>query len=217
MSGFTIRPRQVEIRAPTPRSRSRSSSRSPSTLRSIDLDFETLCERASMRASQYESQIKELESKLSEELGNFRALDQLLRDTKATLQVTTTRTDHALQIHAPYIQATLDDALDALTELSERLPIIRDQVHQIRMVYDAGRRKAIELVSALAFLNMPMPARYASIIFTPYAPVSRKKKILARTVACCCLVLSSWLAWIVLAGAIRAHRHRLVWGERLMS
>lgn len=30
-------------------------------------------------------------------------------------------------------------------------------------------------------------------------------------------VACMWIAWITLRGAVRAHRQRLVWGERLMS
>ena len=26
-----------------------------------------------------------------------------------------------------------------------------------------------------------------------------------------------WIAWVAMSGAYRAHRQRLVWGERLMS
>lgn len=46
-----------------------------------------------------------------------------------------------MQTHVPYIHHELDESLAVLDDLERRLPLIRDQVAQVRRVYDSGRTK----------------------------------------------------------------------------
>ncbi|KAH7909556.1 hypothetical protein BJ138DRAFT_1155013, partial [Hygrophoropsis aurantiaca] len=177
----------------------------------------------SKRALHYESQMLDLNNKLTENLSNFRAIDSLLQEALAGLQLNANRADRALTHHVPHIQHELDDSLAALHELSATLPTIQARVADIRGVYDSGREKAQSLTSSLLWLNTDFPTRWRLIIFTPSAPVSWRWKAIMRTLFTVFLVFAAWvayatlvLAWSALGGAYRAHRQRLVWGERLM-
>ena len=95
--------------------------------------------------------------------------------------------------------------------------------------------QAKELVASLEWLNTPIPLRLRTIIFTSNAPVSTRWKALVVSIArkaegsfvltpqhqrllfALAFFTCMWIAWITLRGAVRAHRQRLVWGERLMS
>lgn len=149
----------------------------------------------------------------------------------------------ALNTQIPHISEELDESLDALAELAEALPTIRTQVADIRRVYTSGRQKvhhyllpfpsgssnarclilpfactqAQSLVDDLTWLNTEFYERWRTIIFTPNSPVSLRWKALMRLVFAISFLMCTWLAWIALSGAYRAHRQRLVWGDRLMS
>ncbi|GJE91180.1 hypothetical protein PsYK624_073290 [Phanerochaete sordida] len=172
---------------------------------------------ASQRALSYEMQIKDLEGKLAEDLSNSRAIDNLLREVVQGLQQTQKRSANALTGTVPYIERTLRDDLETLHELGSALPEIGLQVQHIRQVYDRGRDKAQELVESLEWLNTPIPLRLRTIIFTHNAPVSVRWKLLIRSLFALAFLMCMWVAYITLRGAVRAHRQRLVWGERLMS
>ncbi|KAI0083916.1 hypothetical protein BDY19DRAFT_899441, partial [Irpex rosettiformis] len=172
---------------------------------------------ASRRAMEHEHQMKDLESKLAEDLSNSRAIDTILREVVNGLHHTQRRSTAALSSTVPYISHALQDDLAALQELGAQLPEIGRQVRHIREVYDRGREKAKDLEESLLWLNTPVPFRLRSIIFTSNAPVSARWKALIRFLFALVFLACMWIAWITLRGAMRAHRQRLVWGERLMS
>ncbi|KAH7926021.1 hypothetical protein BV22DRAFT_1033297 [Leucogyrophana mollusca] len=171
----------------------------------------------STRALQYESQMLDLNNKLTENLSNFRAIDSLLQEALAGLRRNADRADRALTVHVPRIKDELDESLIALQELSTTLPNIQSRVADIRLVYDSGRQKARDLVTDLEWLNKDFRERWRAIIFTSSSPVSWRWKAIMRVIFAVCFITFTWVAWIALGGAYRAHRQRLVWGERLMS
>ncbi|KAI0073503.1 hypothetical protein K474DRAFT_1686172 [Panus rudis PR-1116 ss-1] len=179
--------------------------------------FESLCESASRRSAQYETGIKNLESKLATDLSNSRAIDTILREVIQKLQNTQRRSKYALNSTIPHLLRSLADDSKALNELEQHLPEVLHQVRDIRHIYDRGRDKARDLASSLEWLNTPIPLRLRAIIFTRDAPVSAKLKALIRFLFALVFLTCVWITWITLRGAVRAHRHRLVWGERLMS
>lgn len=180
-------------------------------------NFDAVLARASRRAQQYELQIKELEYKLSEDLSNCRAIEGLLRDSFTTLKRNYRRADkEALRTHVPLIANELQESMDKLTDLERRLPEIRTQVAHIRTNYNKGRDKAKDLVHDLEWLNTDFYERWRTVIFTADSPVSWRWKAGMRLIFAICFAVAAWLAWIALRGAYRAHRQRLVWGERLM-
>ncbi|KAI0065538.1 hypothetical protein BV25DRAFT_1836331 [Artomyces pyxidatus] len=202
--------------------------------------FDLLLASSSQRAAQYEHQIKELEDKLSEDLSNCRAIESLLRDAFNGIKVRRPlrrtlasiaadrhpylkkrnyrRADKdALRTNVPHIDRELEESMAVLTELEQRLPEIRSQVAQVRLVYDSGRRKAEELVQDLKWLNNDFYERWRTVIFTKSSPVSWQWKAFLRALFAIVFTLAVWISWVGLSGAYRAHRQRLVWGERLMS
>ncbi|KAI0731315.1 hypothetical protein C8Q76DRAFT_613968 [Earliella scabrosa] len=174
-------------------------------------------ESASKRSSFYERQIKDLEGKLSLDLSNSRAIENLLHEVFTGIQQTRDRTDFSLAHTVPHINDTLEEDLAVLVELEEQLPEIGSQIRDIRKVYDRGRDKAQQLMASLEWLNTPVSQRLRTIIFTPNAPVGKRWKVLVRTVFALVFLACMWIAWITLRGAVRAHRQGLMWGERLMS
>lgn len=174
-------------------------------------------ESLSRRALRYERLIRDLETKMSLDLSNARAIDNLLSEVFAGLRQGKGRADIALRSTIPQITRSLQQDLSALEELEEHLPEVGRQVRDIRNVYDSGRNKAHDLIRSLNWLNTPISLRLRTIIFTSNAPVSNKLRVLVRTLFALVFLVCAWIAWITLFGAIRAHRQRLVWGERLMS
>jgi len=161
--------------------------------------------------------MKDLESRLTEDLSNFRAIDSLIKDVYISLQRNYQRADASLNQQVPQIKKELEMSMDTLTDLAENLPSTNAQVSDIRLIYDSGRAKAETLVSDLTWLNTEFYERWRTIIFTPSSPVSWRWKVYLRTLFVISFIICSWLFWIALTGAYRAHRHRLVWGEKLMS
>ncbi|KIM44719.1 hypothetical protein M413DRAFT_360359 [Hebeloma cylindrosporum] len=161
--------------------------------------------------------MKGLESRFSDDLSNFKAIDSLLQDVYTTLQRNHKRAERALKLQVPQTKSMLEDSMDTLSELAETLPTTQTQISDIRGAYDSGRAKAHSLVSDLTWLNTEFYERWRTIIFTPSSPVSWRWKVYMRSVFVVSFVICSWLFWIAVTGAYRAHRHRLVWGEKLMS
>jgi len=161
--------------------------------------------------------MKDLESELSEDLSNFKAIDSLLQDVYSTVQRNYKRTERSLKHQVPQTKFMLEDSMDTLTELAQTLPTTQARISDIRGGYDSGRAKAQLLVSDLTWLNTEFYERWRTIIFTPSSPVSWRWKVYMRSVFVISFVVCSWLFWIAVSGAYRAHRHRLVWGEKLMS
>jgi hypothetical protein len=164
-----------------------------------------------------EYEMKDLESKLSEDLNNFRTIDGLLKEVYAGLERHHQRAERAMKRQIPEMQAELEDSMDTLSDLAETLPTTQAQVSDIEKIYDSGRSKAESLISDLAWLNTEFYERWRTIVFTPSSPVSWRWKVYLRTLFVISFIVCSWLFWIALKGAYRAHRHRLVWGEKLMS
>ncbi|KAF8916307.1 hypothetical protein CPB85DRAFT_1290794 [Mucidula mucida] len=179
--------------------------------------LEAVLKRVSRQAAQYEFQMRDLETKLAENLSNFRAIDSLLQEAFSVLRRNSRRADKALTSQIPEITAELDDSMEALSELSETLPTIHNQVADIRAVYDSGRKKAQSLVADLTWLNTEFYERWRAIIFTSSSPVSMRWKVFMRFLFAVTFLVCSWIMWIALLGGYRAYRHKLVWGERLMS
>ncbi|OSD02940.1 hypothetical protein PYCCODRAFT_1388999 [Trametes coccinea BRFM310] len=174
-------------------------------------------ESASRRTSLHERQIKDLESKLTLELSNSRAIENLLHEMFNSIRQTSERAHFASNTTVPHIESSLEEDLVVLNELEEQLPEVGSQIRDIRAVYDRGRDKARDLMASLEWLNTPISQRLRAIIFTPNAPVSKKWKFAVRALFTLVFCMCMWIAWITLRGAVRAHRQRLMWGERLMS
>ncbi|KAH9991177.1 hypothetical protein BJV77DRAFT_1009373 [Russula vinacea] len=119
------------------------------------------------------------------------------------------RTDKdAFRTHVPHIDAELDEVLNVLNELEVQLPAIRTQTAHLA---------AQLLVEDLRWLNRDFKSRWRTVIFSSTSPVSWRWRATLRALFALTFVLVAWGTWIALRGAYRAHRLRLVWGERLMS
>jgi len=181
------------------------------------IKIESAVKAAYKRNLQKEQLLKELESRLSDDLSNFRAIDSILKDSFSGLQRTQTRAERALRRQIPDIKLELEESMDTLADLAENLPTIQSQVKTIGSVYESGQEKAKYLVQDLTWLNTEFYERWRTIIFTSSSPVSWHWKVYMRSIFVASFIICSWLFWIALTGAYRAHRHRLVWGEKLMS
>ncbi|KAG6854028.1 hypothetical protein C0991_011233 [Blastosporella zonata] len=179
--------------------------------------LEAALNRASQKAMQYEYQMKELEVKLSESLSNFRAIDSLIQESHNGIQRNTRRAERACQTQVAHINGELDESLKVLTDLADTLPSIESQLAEVRVVYDSGREKAKLLVSDLLWLNTEFYERWRRIIFSKSSPVSWRWKAIMRVLFAFSFIIGAYLFWLLIMGAYRAHRHRLVWGEKLMS
>ncbi|KAK0488966.1 hypothetical protein IW261DRAFT_1442474 [Armillaria novae-zelandiae] len=179
--------------------------------------LEAALRRVSVQAAQYESEMKDLESKLSEGLSNFRAIDSFLQEAFTVLRRNTRRAERSKNRQLPDISAELEECNTMLKDLSQTLPTIQNQVADLRTVYDSGRKKARSLVADLTWLNTEFYERWRTIIFTSSSPVSWRWKAFMRFLFAVSFLICSWITWIALLGAYRAYRYKLVWGERLMS
>ncbi|KAG5723673.1 hypothetical protein E4T56_gene20240 [Termitomyces sp. T112] len=179
--------------------------------------LEAALTRASQKAMQYEYQMKELEVRLSEGLSNFRAIDSRIQESHNSIQRNTRRAERARQTQVSHINSELDESLKVLSDLADTLPTIQTQLTNVRVVYDSGRQKAKTLVSELRWLNTEFYERWRRIIFSSSSPVSWRWKAIMRGLFIFTFVIGAYLFWLLLIGAYRAHRHRLVWGEKLMS
>ncbi|KAF9530435.1 hypothetical protein CPB83DRAFT_850918 [Crepidotus variabilis] len=178
---------------------------------------ELALKRCCKTSLEYEYLVKGLESSLSDHLSNFRAVESLMQESYKNVHRNVQRADRVSKVQANHIKQQLGDLDDSLTELADTLPTIQTQVLDIKQAYDSGWDKAQELVTDLTWLNTDFYERWRMIIFSSSSPVSWRWKVYMRTVFVVSFVVCSWLLWIGLTGAYRAHRHRLVWGEKLMS
>ncbi|KAJ3999967.1 hypothetical protein F5050DRAFT_754171 [Lentinula boryana] len=198
--------------------------------------LEAALKKMSKQAAQYEFQMKELESQLSQSLSNFRAIDSLFKEASTGIKVSRCftllfvdlylsyslqrnhkRAERALHSQIPAIETSLDESSNTLSELTQTLPKIRTQAKDIRVVYDSGREKAQSLVMDLTWLNTSFHERWRRTIFMPNPPVSGRWKAFMRFLFAISFLLCCTVVWVGLGGAYRAYRHKLVWGERLMS
>ncbi|KAG6332380.1 hypothetical protein ID866_6712 [Astraeus odoratus] len=169
------------------------------------------------RAARHDAQLKELDTKLRENLSNFRAIEGSIKDTLAELKKTEQKAEHALDTDTPRLREELERSLVVLQDLSHTLPRIRSRVANIRSAYDSGRKKAQDLVNDLMWLNTDFHERWRRIIFTSSTPVSWRWKATMRLLFCLTLLVVLRITWLIISGVYRAHRQRLLWGERLMS
>ncbi|KAJ3734943.1 hypothetical protein DFJ43DRAFT_1059744 [Lentinula guzmanii] len=179
--------------------------------------LEAALKKMSKQAAQYEFQMKELESQLSQSLSNFRAIDSLFKEASTGIKRNYKRAERALHSQIPAIETSLDESYNTLSELAQTLPKIRTQAKDIRVVYDSGREKAQSLVMDLTWLNTSFHERWRRTIFMPNPPVSGRWKAFMRFLFAISFLLCCTVVWVGLGGAYRAYRHKLVWGERLMS
>ncbi|KAL4065845.1 hypothetical protein J3A83DRAFT_4375098 [Scleroderma citrinum] len=138
--------------------------------------LDEVARRVAARAVQYDSELKNLDTKLRENLSNFRAIEGSIKDTLAELNKSEQRVDYALDTDTPRIREELERSLVVLEELSHKLPRIRSRVADIQSAYNSGRKRARELVNDLVWLNTDFHERWRLIIFTPSAPVSWRWK-----------------------------------------
>ncbi|KAI0287331.1 hypothetical protein BC826DRAFT_1045206 [Russula brevipes] len=180
--------------------------------------FSQILSITSRRAAAFERQIKALEEKLSEDLSNCRAIESSLKDAFSSVKRNYRRADKdALRTHVPHIDVGLDQALGMLQELEIQLPAIRTQAARLHRLYDSSRGKARSLVEDLRWLNRDFTSRWRTVIFSRSSPVSWRWRATLRALFALTFILVAWGLWIALRGAYRAHRQRLVWGERLIS
>jgi len=179
--------------------------------------LEEALKKMSKQAAQYEFQMKELESQLSQSLSNFRAIDSLFKEVSTGIKRNSKRAELALVSQIPAIETSLEESVDTLSDLAQTLPQIQTQVKDIRAVYDSGREKAQSLVTDLTWLNTSFHERWRRTIFTPTAPVSGRWKAFMRFLFAISFFLCCMVVWVGIGGVYRAYRHKLVWGERLMS
>ncbi|KZT65776.1 hypothetical protein DAEQUDRAFT_499964 [Daedalea quercina L-15889] len=179
-------------------------------------DLTAAYEIISRRTMCHEQDIQDFESRLAINLSNSRAINTLLHEAQSALKQYQPRADSALASTAP-LEQSLSEDVDTLEYLDDHLPKIEREFVTISRVYDSGRDKAKELVAELEWLTNPPTTRLRRIIFTLSAPVQPRVKLLLRILFTLAFCLGVWITWMALEGAIRAHRQRLVWGERLLS
>jgi hypothetical protein len=78
-------------------------------------------------------------------------------------------------------------------------------------------RQAKALAQDLRWLNRTWHERWYEVTFTSEGPVSWRWRTTLRTLFALAFMVAAWMIWVALLGATRAHRQRLVWGERLPS
>jgi len=179
--------------------------------------LDNLLNNTSARTMQCERELKDLESTLSGHLSNARTIDSSLREVYAGIQRNAHRTDRAIEVHVPHVNRAMGDDLLSLSQLEKSLPITRTQVAEIRSLYDSGRVKARVIVEDMTWLTTSFYDRWRIIIFTTSSPVSSRVKFIMRLLFFVCFMACMYIILITTRGAFRAHRHRLVWGDRLIS
>jgi len=197
----------------------------PSPSHPFDAEFpmdtvpsDPLFESALQRSAAYEHELKDLEEKLLEGLSNCRALEGIIRDSFTSIKRKYRRAGQdTLRMSVPQIDDELAESLRVLAELEARLPAIRTQAAQLQLVYDSGRQKAEAVVQDLRWLNRGWYERSYEVIFTSKSPVSWRWRATLRTLFAMMSMGLAWMTWVAFLGITRAHRERLLWGERLPS
>jgi hypothetical protein len=173
--------------------------------------------KVSEKAAECEGQMRDIEATLSRNLTEFRTYDSDMQQTIHSLRFKAKRVDRASNVQVPHIEEELEESMETLGKLGAELPLIQSQVNCIADVYLSGHETARILVSELDWLNTDFYERWRRIIFTSTSPVSWRWKAIMRILFIASFMACFWLLWIATAGAYRAHRHRLVWGDKLMS
>ncbi|THG95581.1 hypothetical protein EW145_g7932 [Phellinidium pouzarii] len=166
---------------------------------------------------QHECQIRDFESELASALSNSRAVHNLLVDALDTIENNRKRVDRALVQHIPHIYRELDLSMESLGTLQDRLPEIRAQVRAIKGAYVSGQEKAAKLVDELEWKHAPIQDKLLRIVFSRAQYVSSRDAALLRLAFTLFLVVLLWQLYGAFDGAYRAYRHRLVWGDKLIS
>ena len=73
------------------------------------------------------------------------------------------------------------------------------------------------LAQDLRWLNRGWYERWYQVTFTSRGPVSWQWRVTLRVISALAIMILAWMTSVALLGATRAHRQRLVWGERLPS
>ncbi|KAK2463524.1 hypothetical protein APHAL10511_004275 [Amanita phalloides] len=178
--------------------------------------LEAAVKQVSGRTQEFERQLRTVESQISTTLSNFRAIDSRMREAYSGIEQHNLRASRALEHQVSYIDEQLQESEKSLTQLKETLPAVDSQVTEIRAMYNSGREEAQELVENLTWLNTDFYERWRRIIFFD-SPVSWQWKFVMRAIFAVSFVTCMFLFCIAVAGAYRAHRHRLVWGDKLLS
>ncbi|KAI5120382.1 hypothetical protein M0805_006904 [Coniferiporia weirii] len=166
---------------------------------------------------QHEGRIRDLETELAGALSNSRAVHNTLVEALSNIEGSRKRVDRALVQHIPHIYRELDLSMESLSKLQDRLPEIRAQVRAIRSAYDSGQSKAQLLVSDLKWKHMAPQDKLLRIVSSRDVPVSSREAALLRVAFALFLLVLTWQIGGALDGAYRAYRHRLVWGDKLIS
>ena len=78
-------------------------------------------------------------------------------------------------------------------------------------------KQAGQLVTELEWKQSSFQDKCYRIVFTRSAPVSNTEVALFRLSFCILFVLFAFQLGGAMDGALRAYRHRLVWGDKLIS
>lgn len=159
--------------------------------------------------------LKELNTRLRENLSNFRAIEGSITDTLAQLTKAEQSAEY-VRTDIPKLLEELERSHAVLQDLSDKLPRIRSRITSIQHAYGSGRKKAQELINDLIWLNTDFHERWRLIVFTSSAPVSWRWKVTLRLLLSLVVFAILWVTWLALSGVYRAHRQRLLWGERLL-
>jgi hypothetical protein len=73
------------------------------------------------------------------------------------------------------------------------------------------------MVKDMTWLTTSFYDRWRIIIFTFSAPVSARTKFLVRLLFLLCFIGCNYIVYISAMGAYKAHRHRFIWGDKIMS
>jgi len=184
----------------------------------MELSSTSSLPNALRKSTAYEPELKDLEEKLLEGLSNCRALESVIRDSFTSIKWNYRRAGQdTLRTSVPQIDEELTESLRVLAELEARLPVIRTQAIKIQLMYDSGRQKAEALAQDLRWLNRGWYERWYQVTFTSRGPVSWQWRVTLRMLSALAIMILAWMTAVALLGATRAHRQRLVWGERLPS
>ncbi len=165
------------------------------------------------------------QEKLAEDLSNCRAIESSLKDAFTSIKVRDATHPAALfpglvDVHdqCEYFSATTA----ALTKMHSAPTCHTSKPSCLcapEMLTPTRRllSQAQLLVEDLRWLNRDFTSRWRTVIFSRSSPVSWRWRATLRALFAFTFLLIAWCTWIALRGAYRAHRQRLVWGERLIS
>lgn len=73
------------------------------------------------------------------------------------------------------------------------------------------------MVKDMTWLTTSFYDRWRMIIFTASAPVSARTRFLVRCLFALCFIACNYIVYISVMGAYKAHHHRFIWGDKIMS